>query len=53
MLKATEIMFLLGILSVFSGIWLVFGLGWSLTAAGVVLLIAAFRNASERGKGTS
>lgn len=52
-LKATEIMFLLGLLCIIAGIWLLFGYGWSLIAAGIVLLIAAFQNAAQRGKGTS
>jgi len=53
MLKATEIMFLVGLSGFFTGIWMIFGLGWSLTTTGAVLLIAAFRNAAEREKGTN
>lgn len=52
-LRAAEIMFLLGLSSVFAGIWLLFGFGWSLVAFGVVLLFAAFKNSAEREKGTS
>lgn len=51
-IKATEILFLLGILSVFAGFWLVLGLGFGFISAGSVLLLAAFRNAAEREKGT-
>jgi hypothetical protein len=51
-LGVTEVMYLLGLLSLATGISLTFGPAWALIAVGAVLLVTAFRNAAEREKGT-
>jgi hypothetical protein len=47
----TEIIYLLGLLALATGICLAFGIAWALIAVGGVLLFTAFQNAAERNKG--
>lgn len=51
MWRATEIIYLLGLVCFTMGIVLLLGFAYGLTAAGSVLLITAFRNAAERERG--
>ncbi len=50
-LGPTEIIFLFGFFSFTTGIALKFGLAWGLISAGSILLVTAFRNATERDRG--
>lgn len=44
-LGATEYFFLLGLILLAAGVWLVFGVGWCLVVVGVLLIAVAFYNA--------
>lgn len=48
----TEVIYLLGLLALASGISLNYGLAWALIAVGAILLFTAFSNAAQRSKGT-
>lgn len=44
----SEVIFIVGFICLVVGIMLLYGVAWGLIAAGSILLITAFRNASER-----